>query len=81
VCPGVVATDWNSGAGHNIPWAMSPEDVASASLGGLNLGETVCAPGLEDLDSALDALLAAETAFVAGGNQPTLASRYTEPRA
>jgi short-subunit dehydrogenase len=81
VCPGVVATDWNSGAGHNIPWAMSPEDVASAGLAGLRLGETVCAPGLEDLDSALDALLAAETAFVAGGNQPTLASRYTDPRA
>ncbi|MGW7645207.1 SDR family NAD(P)-dependent oxidoreductase [Streptomyces bobili] len=79
--PGVVATEWNSGAGHSIPWAMTPEDVASASLIGLRRGETVCAPGLEGQDSALNALLAAETAFVTGGNQPTLAARYTEPRA
>nr|WP_257004419.1 SDR family NAD(P)-dependent oxidoreductase [Streptomyces sp. SA15] len=81
VCPGVVATDWNSGAGRSIPWAMSPEDVASASLTGLRLGETICAPGLEDQDAALDALLAAETALVTGGNQSTLAARYTGPRA
>lgn len=80
VCPGVVATEWNSGAGRNIPWAMSPEDVAAASLAGLRLGETVCAPGLEGQDSALDALLAAEAAFVTGGNKPTPAVRYTEPR-
>lgn len=81
LCPGVVATEWNSGAGRSIPWAMSPEDVAAASLAGLRLGETVCAPGLENQDSALDALLTAETAFVAGGNQPTLADRYTDRRA
>ncbi|MGW3419241.1 SDR family NAD(P)-dependent oxidoreductase [Streptomyces phaeochromogenes] len=81
LCPGVVATEWNSGAGHNIPWAMTPEDVASASLAGLRLGETVCAPGLEGQDSALEALLAAETAFGGGGNQPALAARYAAPRA
>jgi len=81
LCPGVVATEWNSGAGHSIPWAMTPEDVASASLAGLRLGETVCAPGLEGQDAALDALLTAETAFVAGGNQPTLAARYQDQRA
>ncbi|MFH9002216.1 SDR family NAD(P)-dependent oxidoreductase [Streptomyces afghaniensis] len=80
VCPGVVATDWNSGAGRGIPWAMTPEDVASASLTGLRLGETVCAPGLEDQDSALDALLAAETALLTGGNQPALAARYADQR-
>ncbi|MFG2353473.1 SDR family NAD(P)-dependent oxidoreductase [Streptomyces sp. NPDC048521] len=81
VCPGVVATDWNSGAGRSIPWAMSPEDVASAGLAGLRLGETVCVPGLEDQAAAQAALLAAETALLTGGNQPTLASRYTDPRA
>ncbi|WP_327657380.1 SDR family NAD(P)-dependent oxidoreductase [Streptomyces sp. NBC_00483] len=78
VCPGVVATEWNSGAGHNIPWAMTPEDVASASLTGLRLGETVCAPGLEGQDSALAELLAAEAAFVTGGNQSALAARYAQ---
>lgn len=77
VCPGVVATEWNSGAGHDIPWAMSAEDVASASLAGLRLGETVCVPGLEGRDAAVDALLAAEGSFVAGGNRPTLAARYS----
>jgi short-subunit dehydrogenase len=79
--PGVVATEWNDGAGHDIPWAMTPEDVASASLAGLRLGETVCTPGLEGQAAALDALLAAETALVTGGNQPALAARYTGPQA
>ncbi|MER5374433.1 SDR family NAD(P)-dependent oxidoreductase [Streptomyces sp. NPDC002553] len=79
--PGVVATEWNQGAGHDVPWAMTPEDVASASLAGLHLGETVCTPGLEDQTAALDALLAAETSLVTGGNQPHLASRYADARA
>lgn len=60
---------------------MTPEDVASASLAGLRLGETVCAPGLEGQDSALEALLAAEAAFGGGGNQPALAARYAAPPA
>ncbi|MFI7130711.1 SDR family NAD(P)-dependent oxidoreductase [Nonomuraea sp. NPDC050153] len=77
VCPGVVATDWNSGAGREIPWAMSPVDVASASLAGLRLGETVCAPGLQDQAAALDALDAAESVLLSGGNRPTPATRYT----
>ena len=78
VCPGVVATEWNGGVGHSIPWAMSPEDVATASLAGLRLGETVCAPGLEN-DATLEALLTAENDLVTGGNQPTLATRYSGP--
>jgi short-subunit dehydrogenase len=78
VCPGVVATEWNSGRGHSIPWAMSPEDVAQASLSGLRLGETVCVPGLEDADTALEALRAAEFALVDGGNRPTPADRYVK---
>jgi short-subunit dehydrogenase len=81
VCPGVVATEWNSGASRTIPWAMSREDVVSASLAGLRLGETICVPGLEDQAAALDALLAAEIALLNGGNQATLAARYTSPRA
>lgn len=74
--PGVVATEWNDGAGRDISWAMTPQDVASASLAGLRLGETVCTPGLEGQAAALDALLAAESALVTGGNQPTPAARY-----
>ena len=55
---------------------MSPQDIASASLAGLRLGETICAPGLQDQVAALDDLLAAENALLTGGNQPTLAARY-----
>jgi short-subunit dehydrogenase len=81
VCPGVVATEWNSGGGHTIPWAMSPDDVTAASLAGLRLGETVCIPGLHDQTTALDALLAAETALLTGGSQPDPAARYATPEA
>ncbi|MDF2273324.1 SDR family NAD(P)-dependent oxidoreductase [Streptomyces coacervatus] len=76
VCPGLVATEFNGGAARNIPFAMAPEDVARAGLAGLRLGETVCVPGLEDRAAALEALLAAETALLAGGNRPTPAARY-----
>ncbi|MER6160838.1 SDR family NAD(P)-dependent oxidoreductase [Streptomyces sp. NPDC001868] len=81
VCPSIVATEWNGGVSRGNPRAMLPEDVASASLAGLRLGETVCVPGLEDQDSALDALLAAEAGVMAGGFRPALATRYTDQRA
>ncbi|MFF4258793.1 SDR family NAD(P)-dependent oxidoreductase [Streptomyces sp. NPDC001663] len=76
VCPGLVATEFNGGAARNVPVAMTPEDVAQAGLAGLRLGETVCVPGLEERTAALEALLAAETALMAGGNRPTPAARY-----
>ncbi|TDU05946.1 hypothetical protein EDD99_4487 [Streptomyces sp. 846.5] len=81
VCPGVVATEWNSGAGQSIPWAMSPEDVAAASLSGLRLGESICIPGLEDAAAALDAFHAAESALLDGGSRPAPATRYRETAA
>lgn len=79
VCPGLVATEFNGGAAHDVPTAMAAEGVARASLAGLRLGETVCVPGLEDRTAALDALVAAETALLSGGNRPTPAARYTRP--
>jgi hypothetical protein len=78
VCPGIVATDWNGGFGRGVPSAMSPEDVASASLASLRLGETVCVPGLEDQDAALKALLDAESALMNGGARPSPATRYQQ---
>ncbi|MFC9502785.1 SDR family NAD(P)-dependent oxidoreductase [Streptomyces sp. NPDC057002] len=81
VCPGLVATDFNGGAGRNIPVAMTPEGVAQASLEGLRLGETICVPGLEERDAAVDALLVAEGALLAGGNRPTPAARYSDSQA
>ncbi|MEU0673476.1 SDR family NAD(P)-dependent oxidoreductase [Streptomyces sp. NPDC006172] len=76
--PGVVATEWNQGAGHHIPWAMTLEEVASAGLAGLHPGETVCTPGPEDRSAALDALPAADTALVTGGNRPHPETRYAD---
>jgi short-subunit dehydrogenase len=77
VCPGVVATEFSDGYGHSVPFAMTAEGVAQASLAGLRLGEAICIPGLEGQADALDALLAAETALLAGGNRPTPADRYS----
>jgi short-subunit dehydrogenase len=79
-CPSVVATDFDNGAGYHVPWAMPPEDVASASLAGLELGETVCVPGLEDQAAAFDAFLTAENDILSGGRRPTPAARYAGPR-
>lgn len=79
VCPGIVATEWNGGSGHGVPSAMSPEDVASASLASLRLGETVCVPGLEDQDAGLKALLDAESALMNGGARRFPATRYQQP--
>jgi hypothetical protein len=53
---------------------MTAADVVTASLRGLELGETVTAPGLEQyelLQSVFDADLAAF-----GGQSPQLATRY-----
>ncbi|MEU9343879.1 SDR family NAD(P)-dependent oxidoreductase [Streptomyces sp. NPDC048278] len=76
LCPGVVDTEFHGGHGQRLPSAMSPEDVAKASLAGLDLGESVCVPGLENLPAALDALLAAESGLLAAGGSRTLAARY-----
>jgi hypothetical protein len=53
---------------------MLAEDVVTASLRGLMLGEVVCAPGVERhdlLDAALESALAAFSA-----QSPHLAGRY-----
>jgi short-subunit dehydrogenase len=85
-CPGYTATEFHLTAGEapvsdavaaakpDEPRAMSPEDVVTASLAGLDAGEVVVAPGLED-PTALDRLIAAE-AELRGGSQPVLAARY-----
>lgn len=74
-CPGVVATEFHTRQGMDLSAVprMSAHDVVTASLRGLELGEVVCAPGVEDT-SLLDAVLAADLA--AAGQSPQLASRY-----
>ncbi|MEU4659311.1 SDR family NAD(P)-dependent oxidoreductase [Streptomyces sp. NPDC023723] len=76
LCPGVVATEFHERQGLDLSAAprMSAEDVVTAGLRGLELGETVCTPGVEDtglLQRVFDADLAAF-----GGQRVELAGRY-----
>jgi hypothetical protein len=85
-CPGYTATEFHLTAGETPvsdetaatkpeePYAMSPGDVVTASLAGLDAGEVVVAPGLDD-PSAVDRLIAAE-AELRGASRPVLAARY-----
>jgi short-subunit dehydrogenase len=78
VCPGVVATEFHEVQGMDLSAVprMSAEDVVTAALAGIRLGEVVSAPGLEDY-SLLEAVFGADlAAFAAQGTQ--LASRYRD---
>jgi uncharacterized protein len=76
VCPGVVATEFHERQGLDLSAVprMSAADVVSASLRGLELGEVVCAPGVEDY-SLLESVFRADLAAF-GGQSPELAKRY-----
>ncbi|MEU6407708.1 SDR family NAD(P)-dependent oxidoreductase [Microbispora sp. NPDC046933] len=76
LCPGVVATEFHERQGLDLSAVprMSADDVVTASLRGLELGEVVCAPGVEDA-GLLDAVFQAELAAF-GGQSPRLATRY-----
>jgi short-subunit dehydrogenase len=74
--PGVVATEFHERQGMDLSAThrMSAADVVTASLRGLDLGETATAPGVE-LGGLLHDVFAADlTAF--GGQSPNLATRY-----
>lgn len=76
LCPGVVATEFHERQGLDLSAVprMTAEEVVTASLKGLTMGETVCAPGLEQAD-LLHAVTVADLAAFAG-QSPELASRY-----
>ncbi len=76
VCPGVVATEFHERQGLDLSAVprMSAEDVVTASLRGLELGEVVCAPGVGDA-GLLEAVFQADLAAF-GGQSPELAKRY-----
>ena len=76
LCPGVVATEFHERQGLDLSAVprMSAEDVVTASLRGLELGEVVCAPGVERAD-LLDAVSQADLAAF-GAQSPELATRY-----
>jgi uncharacterized protein len=76
VCPGVVATEFHERQGLDLSAVprMSADDVVTASLRGLELGEVVCAPGVGDA-GLLEAVFEADLAAF-GGQSPELAKRY-----
>jgi len=76
LCPGVVATEFHERQGLDLSAVprMSAEDVVTASLRGLGLGEVVCAPGVEE-HGLLEAVSRADLA-VFGAQSSQLAERY-----
>jgi short-subunit dehydrogenase len=76
LCPGVVATEFHERQGIDLSAVprMSPEDVVTASVHGLQRGEVVCAPGVERAD-LLQAVFGAQLAAF-GAQSPELAARY-----
>jgi short-subunit dehydrogenase len=80
LCPGVVATEFHERQGMDLSAVprMSADDVVTASLRGLELGEIVVAPGVEDA-GLLAAVSAADLAAF-GAQSPELASRYRDDR-
>jgi hypothetical protein len=76
VCPGIVATEFHERQGLDLSALprMSAADVAIASLKGIELGEVVCTPGVED-SSLLRAVFDADIAAFAA-QSPQLAGRY-----
>jgi short-subunit dehydrogenase len=76
LCPGVVATEFHERQGLDLSAIprMSAEDVVTASLRGLELGEVVCAPGVEEA-GLLQAVSQADLAAF-GAQSPELATRY-----
>jgi len=75
-CPGAVVSEFHDVAGvPNPPAAMSPEEVATASLRALDVGEVVCVPGLED-PAVIDRYHQAQREMLRQGNRPELAERY-----
>ncbi|MDQ1038915.1 short-subunit dehydrogenase [Streptomyces sp. V3I8] len=76
VCPGVVATEFHEVQGMDLSAIprMSADDVVTAALAGIELGEVVIAPGVEDRTVLESAFTATLTAFES--QAPHLASRY-----
>jgi short-subunit dehydrogenase len=76
LCPGVVATEFHERQGLDLSAVprMSADDVVTASLRGLDLGEVLCAPGVERSD-LLEAVFSADLAAFAA-QAPQLAARY-----
>jgi uncharacterized protein len=78
-CPGLVNTEFHALAGRDPSAApfplMRPNEVVSAALAGLRLGEVICVPGLNDT-SMIDAVSQTQQALLLTAVSSPLASRY-----
>ena len=76
VCPGIVATEFHEVQGMDLSALprMSAPDVVTAALAGIERGEVVIAPGVEDY-SLLEAVFGADLAAFQG-QSAQLAPRY-----
>jgi short-subunit dehydrogenase len=77
VCPGIVKTEFHTR--QNIDMSgrprLEPEEVVKASMIGLERGEVICIPTLEEIDH-LKHHDDAEREVLAANTRPTLAPRY-----
>jgi short-subunit dehydrogenase len=79
--PGLIKTEFHSHSGTDLErvpagWLMNPAELVEASLRGLELGEVVCVPALDDVDelaSVLQSQSALTGSLVKNG---TPAARY-----
>jgi short-subunit dehydrogenase len=77
VCPGVVKTEFHTRQNMDMSSRprLEPEEIVKASMIGLERGEVVCIPTLEETDR-LQHHDTAEAEVLVAGMRPTLAQRY-----
>jgi short-subunit dehydrogenase len=77
VCPGIVKTEFHTRQNMDLSGRprLEPEDVVKASMIGLDRGEVVCIPTLEETDRLQHHDQAEGEVFTAG-MRPALAQRY-----
>jgi short-subunit dehydrogenase len=78
VCPGVVKTEFHTRQNLDMSHMprLEPEQVVQASMRGLELGETVCMPSLDDIER-LYRRDQADRELLIAGMRPNLAARYS----
>ena len=80
LCPGLVATEFHSHVSADTgrfpaTIVMQPDELVSASLAGLKLGEVICVPAMEDTN-LLAQIYESEKRFFEQSNGGAAASRY-----
>jgi short-subunit dehydrogenase len=78
-CPGLIDTEFHTLAGRDLAatplQVMRPDEVVSAALAALRLGEVICVPGLND-PAMIDTISQAQQALALTAAGSPLSSRY-----